>query len=309
MTMIGHEIKCLDHGYVKLVDVMGNDQRIVEAARLSVSGENVRKVSEDRALIRYMMRHQHWTPFETVEFVFDQKLPIFVARQQVRHRTAVINEMSARYGELPEEFYVPALADIAFQAKKNKQGRAEPLPEELAQQVAWSLAGGASAAFWAYHRLLGKPIELEEEYEFRSAVAEGGGVARELARINLPLSAFTRWYWKIDLRNLFNFLKLRLDPHAQMEIRVYAEAMAEIVKQVCPLAYEAFEDYHLHAMTFSRQELVVLARMAQWVSEASPSAYEALVTTTKDGVPLVWPTAREGEEFAAKLAKLDRMVT
>jgi thymidylate synthase (FAD) len=229
----------LDHGYVELVDVMGNDQAIVEAARQSIAGANVRPVSEDRGLIRYLMRNRHTTPFEMVELKFRAKMPIFVARQWVRHRTASINEMSARYSELPEEYYVPRQENIKLQATKNKQGRAS---EEMGNSASHrhAFAVGATASFADYQ------CRLDE------------GMARELARINLPLSAYTEWYWKIDLHNLFGFLSLRMHEHSQYEIRVYAEAMAEMVKPIVPLAWEAFEDYRLGGMFLSRCDIEAL---------------------------------------------------
>lgn len=269
MYSIGASISCLDHGFVRLVDVMGDDQAVVQAARVSIAGDKVRAISEDRGLIRYLMRHRHTTPFEMVEFKFHCKMPIFVARQWIRHRTANVNEMSARYGELPEEFYVPEEQHIQYQAGQNKQGRADGVMEG-AQSFRFSFDGEAVEAFRAYHERL------------------HAGMARELARINLPLSAYTTWYWKIDLHNLFHFLSLRLDAHAQYEIRVFAEAMAEFVKVRCPLAWEAFEDFRLNAVTFSRVELEGLKRVMR--SEADIDAN--------------WPTKREREEFQSKIEAL-----
>lgn len=268
-------IRCLDHGFVGLVDAMGDDKRIVGAARLSISGKNVRPHSDDEALIRYLYRHRHTTPFEMVEFIFDMKMPIFVARQWVRHRTANINEMSARYSELPEEFYVPEPKNIQLQATHNKQGRSDEEMFEASMHNA-SFAAEAGASFHSYHQRL------------------KSGMARELARINLPLSTYTHWHWKCDLHNIFHLLALRLHPHAQYEIRVFASAMAEIVRQRVPLAYKAFEDFRLNAMTFTAQELAALRR---WVAFGEPLDRKIDPREFDSD----FPTKREKEEFLAKI--------
>lgn len=240
--ILDKEFKVLNHGFVRLVDYMGGDESIVQAARVSY-GKGTKTVSEDRTLIRYLMRHQHTTPFEMVEFKFHVKLPIFVARQWIRHRTANVNEYSGRYSIMPEEFYVPDESTIKYQSQANKQGRdEEEVPPEIRKRVLQILLAEQKSAFDGYKEMLNYNI------------------ARELARINLPLSLYTQWYWKIDLHNLFHFLKLRLDKHAQYEIRAYAETMAEIVKVVVPMAYEAFEDYVLNSITFSKQELQLLKK-------------------------------------------------
>lgn len=240
--LLDKEFKVLNHGFVRLVDYMGGDESIVQAARVSY-GKGTKTVSEDRTLIRYLMRHQHTTPFEMMEFKFHIKLPIFVARQWIRHRTANVNEYSGRYSIMPEEFYVPDEEVIKFQSNSNKQGRdSEEVPPEIRRRVLEILLDEQKAAFQGYQEMLNYNI------------------ARELARINLPLSLYTQWYWKIDLHNLFHFLKLRMDKHAQYEIRVYAEKMAEIVKAVVPMAYEAFEDYVLNSVTFSKNELLILKK-------------------------------------------------
>jgi thymidylate synthase (FAD) len=240
--LLDKEFKVLNHGFVRLVDYMGGDESIVQAARVSY-GKGTKTVSEDRTLIRYLMRHQHTTPFEMVEFKFHIKLPIFVARQWIRHRTANVNEYSGRYSIMPEEFYVPEESVIKYQSTSNKQGRdSEEVPTEIRKKVLEILLEEQRSAFKGYQEML--------EYN----------IARELARINLPLSLYTQWYWKIDLHNLFHFLKLRMDKHAQYEIRVYAEKMAEIVKAVVPVAYEAFEDYVLNSVTFSKTELRLLKK-------------------------------------------------
>ncbi len=241
--LLGKEISCLDKGFVRLIDVMGDDDAIVQAARVSY-GAGTKRVTEDRGLIRYLLRHLHTTPFEMVEFKFHIKLPIFVARQWIRHRTANVNEYSGRYSEMKDEFYVPSLEQIRPQSTTNKQGRSElTLPPDVAAQIATRMEATQRELYDEYQSLLGEDL------------------ARELARINLPVSNYTEWYWKIDLHNLFHFLRLRIDPHAQYEIRVYGEAMAELVKQVVPIAWEAFEDYILHSTKFSRNELTALASM------------------------------------------------
>ena len=241
--LLGKEFRCLDKGFVRLIDYMGNDDSIVQAARVSY-GSGTKKVHEDRGLIRYLMRHQHTTPFEMVEFKFHVKLPIFVARQWIRHRTANVNEYSGRYSEMKDEFYTPEEQHLRKQSTTNKQGRSEEgFETNEAQTILSTLNGIADNAYNQYEALLEK------------------GVAREIARIVLPVSNYTEWYWKIDLHNLFHFLRLRLDAHAQYEIRVYAEAMAQIVQQIVPVAYEAFEDYMLHSAKFSRLELLTLKKM------------------------------------------------
>ncbi len=243
---IGTQIECLNGGFVRLVDYMGNDAAIVQAARVSY-GAGTKQVRQDRALIRYLMRHWHTSPFEMVEFKFHVKLPIFVARQWIRHRTANVNEYSGRYSILREEFYVPEPEQVRFQSPTNKQGRADQsLPAEEVAAILDEIVEQQKALYQSYQRLLEK------------------GVARELARINLPVSLYTEWYWKIDLHNLFHFLQLRMDVHAQYEIRVYANAIAEIIKPIVPMAWEAFEDYRLNARSFSANELRLLS---QWLPD------------------------------------------
>jgi len=240
--LLEKEFKCLNLGFVRLIDVMGDDSSIVQAARVSY-GKGTKTVNEDRGLIRYLMRHRHTTPFEMVEFKFHIKLPIFVARQWIRHRTANVNEYSGRYSEMKDEFYIPELEQIRFQSQINKQGRSEEtLDENTSKEILQLLKANQLKSYEDYKALLDK------------------GLTREIARITLPLSNYTEWYWKIDLHNLFHFLNLRLDSHAQYEIRVYAEAIANIVKVVVPLAWEAFEDYQLNSMYFSRQELKIIKK-------------------------------------------------
>jgi len=238
--ILGKEFPCLDHGFVRLIDYMGSDEAIVQAARVSY-GKGTKKLQQDRDLIRYLMRHQHTSPFEMVEFKFHCKLPIFVARQWIRHRMASVNEYSLRYSQAQNEFYLPSPEVIRKQSTTNRQGRSDQtLPFELQQQVL---------------EVMKKHIQqLWQDYEQFQQM----DLARELARIQLPVSLYTEWYWKIDLHNLLHFLKLRLDPTAQYEIQVYARAIAEIVKIAVPLTWEAFEDYVLEARTFSRLELLVL---------------------------------------------------
>jgi thymidylate synthase (FAD) len=239
-ALLGKEFKVLDHGFVRLIDYMGSDAAIVQGARVSY-GKGTKKVTEDRELIRYLMRHRHTSPFEMVEFKFHVKLPIFVARQWIRHRTANVNEYSGRYSVMREEFYLPESAEIRFQSTVNKQGRSEDeVPPHVKNDYLEHLAKSQKEVYEKYRQFI------------------DAGLARELARINLPLSLYTEWYWKIDLHNLFHFLRLRTDVHAQKEIRLYAIVMADMVKVICPLAYEAFVDYALQSVTFSAPEIRVL---------------------------------------------------
>lgn len=245
-------IPLLDHGFVRVVDYTGDDGAVVQAARVSY-GRGTRQVSDDRGLIRYLMREQHTTPFEMCEIKLHVKLPIFVARQWIRHRTASVNEYSARYSILDREFYLPSPDVIATQSIGNRQGRGEPLPAIEADRVQAILREDAHRAYDHYEELLNQDAEGEPLDPNRT------GMARELSRINLSLNFYTQWYWKIDLHNLLNFLALRADPHAQHEIRVYAEAILElIVKPWVPLTYEAFCDYRLNARTLSAQALAVV---------------------------------------------------
>ena len=242
MTQVPEDaIKCLDKGFIRLVDSMGGDDAIVQAARVSY-GQGTSKVSQDRGLIRYLMRHRHTTPFEMVEFKFHCKMPIFVARQWVRHRTANINEYSLRYSEARDEFYFPDPEHIQFQSALNKQGRSGEVPLELKQKVLDYFKEISERSFTMYQ-------ELNEE-----------GIARELARSLLPVNIYTEWYWKNDLHNLLHFIGLRSDSHAQYEIRVYSDVMAESVKAVAPFAWEAYQDYVVHGMRFSRIEQNLLEK-------------------------------------------------
>ena len=242
-ALLDKEIKVLDKGFVRLVDYLGSDDRIVQAARVSY-GAGTKTVREDAGLIDYLMAHDHTSPFEHVVLELHCKMPIFVARQWVRHRTARINEISGRYSVMTDEFYVPAPAQVQFQSADNKQGRSEAeVPPELRQKVIDLLKKDQGNVYASYEELL------------------KDNIARELARINLPLSLYTEWYWQMDLHNLFHFLRLRLDPHAQWEIRVYAEAVAELAKAVAPLAYAAFERHMLKGKRFSDDEMDALKKM------------------------------------------------
>lgn len=244
----------LDKGFVRLVDYLGSDARIVQSARVSY-GEGTKTFREDKGLIDYLLRNQHTSPFEQVSLTFHCKMPIFVARQWVRHRTAKLNEISGRYSVMKDEFYVPSDEAIAFQSTDNKQGRSnEEVPAEVKAKVRELLEKGQRQSFVEYEAL------LEE------------GVARELARINLPLSLYTEWYWTMDLHNLFHFLALRLDAHAQLEIRKYAEAILEITRAVAPVAVESFENHLLGGARFNRQELEALRQLALGHPEAADAA-------------------------------------
>jgi thymidylate synthase (FAD) len=244
----------LDHGFVRVIDYMGDDAAIVQAARVSY-GRGTRRVSEDAGLIRYLMRHRHSTPFEMCEIKYHVKLPIFVARQWIRHRTANVNEYSARYSILDREFYLPAPAHLAAQSVANRQGRGDVLAGDEAAHVLDMLREDATRCYDHYAEMLNEDAAGEALDPSRQ------GLARELARMNLTLNTYTQWYWKIDLYNLFHFLSLRADAHAQYEIRVYAEAMLRTVEAWVPLAYQAFRDYRLGAVTMSAQMLTVIRRL------------------------------------------------
>ncbi len=253
-AMLGVPIPVLDHGFVRVIDYMGDDGAIVQAARVSY-GRGTKTPSADEALIRYLMRHRHTSPFEMCEIKLHVKLPIFVARQWIRHRTANVNEYSARYSILSREFYVPDPAHIAAQSETNRQGRdVHPLAPEEAEAARRLIAESAERAFVTYFTLLNEREDGETLDYSRS------GIARELARVTLPLSTYTEWYWKIDLHNLFHFLALRADPHAQYEIRAYAEAIGGSVARWVPMAWRAFVDYRLDAVTLSGPAMAVLRR-------------------------------------------------
>ncbi len=236
----------LDHGLVRVIDYMGDDAAITQAARVSY-GRGTKAVSNDEGLIRYLMRHWHSTPFEMCEIKLHVKLPVFVARQWIRHRTANVNEYSARYSVLDREFYIPAPENLAAQSSTNSQGRGDILEGEEAARVLDLLKADSDRAYDHYEEMLSNEGQQ--------------GLARELARMNLPANIYTQWYWKVDLHNLFHFLRLRADPHAQYEIRAYADAICELTKAWVPLAYAAFEEYRLGGAQFSATALEVIRRM------------------------------------------------
>ncbi len=236
----------LDHGFVRVIDYMGDDSAITQAARVSY-GKGTKAVTNDEGLIRYLMRHWHSTPFEMCEIKLHVKLPVFVARQWIRHRTANVNEYSARYSILDREFYIPEPDALAAQSVVNNQGRGEALSGEEAARVLDYLKGDAARCYDHYEEMIGQEGQQ--------------GLARELARMNLPANIYTQWYWKVDLHNLFHFLRLRADAHAQYEIRVYADQICELVKDWVPFAYAAFEDYRMGGATLSGKALDCLRRM------------------------------------------------
>lgn len=270
-------IPVLDHGFIRVIDYMGDDAAIVQAARVSY-GRGTKKTSLDRNLIRYLMRHYHTTPFEMCAIKFHVKLPIFVARQWIRHRTASVNEYSARYSVLDKEFYIPAPENLAAQSKSNRQGRETVVSGGEAQRVLELLREDAERTYANYEWM------LNEDEGAGPRDPERSGLARELARMNLTLNTYTQWYWKADLHNLFHFLRLRADHHAQHEIRVYAEAMLRIVEKWVPMAHEAFIDYRMEAMSLSRQAAEVVRRMiageavTQETSGLSPREWNELLS-------------------------------
>ncbi|MEM9523674.1 MAG: FAD-dependent thymidylate synthase [Pseudomonadota bacterium] len=233
----------LDHGFVRVIDYMGDDAAITQAARVSY-GRGTKSVQSDEGLIRYLMRHWHSTPFEMCEIKLHVKLPIFVARQWIRHRTASVNEYSARYSILDREFYIPGPGELAAQSAVNNQGRDEALEMDKAVRVLDILKSDAMRCYDHYEEMIAQD-----------------GLARELARMNLPANVYTQWYWKIDLHNLFHFLRLRADRHAQYEIRVYAKTICEMVKDWVPVAYAAFQDYRLGGAFLSGKALQCIRKM------------------------------------------------
>ncbi|MDD2237613.1 MAG: FAD-dependent thymidylate synthase [Kiritimatiellae bacterium] len=266
--LLDKEIPVLDHGFVRLIDYMGTDERIVQAARVSY-GHGTKTVRQDAGLIDYLLRHEHTSPFEHVVLEFHCKMPIFVARQWIRHRTARVNEISGRYSVMTDECYLPPEEQVRYQSADNKQGRStEEVPPELRRKVLDILLADQQTVYASYETLLQH------------------GLAKELARINLPLSLYTEWYWQIDLHNLFHFLKLRLDAHAQWEIREYGRVMADMARAVAPSAYASFERHVLGAHRFSSDELTALRA---W-KEGAPS-------------PL---TGSAQTEFEAKLADITK---
>ena len=249
----------LDHGFVRIIDYMGDDAAIVQAARVSY-GKGTTKVSDDAGLLNYLLRHRHSTPFEMCEIKYHIKLPIFIARQWIRHRTANVNEYSARYSVLDREFYIPDQVNLATQSQSNRQGRGEVLEGKEAVAVLDLLRDDAENNYNHY-------VEMLNEDESGQIIDETrDGLSRELARMNLTLNTYTQWYWKIDLHNLLHFLSLRADEHAQYEIRVYAEAIMETVKRWCPITYDAFIDHRINSVTLSGKAIQVVKKMIDGVS-------------------------------------------
>jgi len=279
--ILGQYFPVLDHGFVSLVDYMGGDDSIERAARVSY-GYGTRRTSQTRGLIRYLRRHRHTTPSEMVELTFHCAMPMFVARQWIRHRTANVNEYSGRYSLVPLLFYTPERDDFALQSPQNNQGRA---------------AEAAAAALYDDARARWERLRADASATYEWMVGED--VAREIARIELPLSTYTQWYWKIDLHNLLHFLTLRIDPHAQMEIRAYADVMAGIVKRVAPLSYEAWIDYDVAGAHLSRGELDALRALL----EVQDDALRARDGASLDAAALAAHdlSAREARELLAKL--------
>lgn len=243
----------LDHGFVRVVDYMGDDSAVVQAARVSY-GRGTKKVQEDRGLINYLLRHWHTTPFEMAEIKLHVKLPIFVARQWIRHRMANVNEYSARYSVMDREFYIPAPEHLAAQSTANRQGRGDVLSGAEAEDVLHMLREDASRSYDHYERMLNDPTGDGHD-------PGRSGLARELARMNLTLNYYTQWYWKTDLHNYMNFLRLRADPHAQYEIRAYAEVMLELLRKWVPTVYEAFMEHRMGAVQLSATGAEAVRRM------------------------------------------------
>ena len=247
-------IPVLDHGFIRVIDYMGDDSSIVQSARVSY-GKGTKKVSTDEGLIRYLMRHWHSTPFEMCEIKYHVKLPIFIARQWIRHRTANVNEYSARYSILDKEFYIPAKEQLSAQATNNRQGRGDLITGQQADEVLKILKDDAVRTYDNYEKM------LNERFDGTVIDEKKSGLARELARMNLTLNSYTQWYWKTDLLNLMNFLFLRGDSHAQYEIRVYAEKMLETVKKWVPITHAAFLDYRVGAAHLSSKGLKIVKSM------------------------------------------------
>jgi thymidylate synthase (FAD) len=247
-------IPVLDHGFIRVIDYMGDDSSIVQSARVSY-GKGTKKVSTDEGLIRYLMRHWHSTPFEMCEIKYHVKLPIFIARQWIRHRTANVNEYSARYSILDKEFYIPAKEQLSAQATNNRQGRGDLITGQQADEVLKILKDDAVRTYDNYEKM------LNERFDGTIIDEKKSGLARELARMNLTLNSYTQWYWKTDLLNLMNFLFLRGDSHAQYEIRVYAETMLETVKKWVPITHAAFLDYRVGAAHLSSKGLKIVKSM------------------------------------------------
>ena len=247
-------IPILDHGFIRVVDYMGDDSSIVQAARVSY-GKGTKKVNTDTGLIKYLMRHWHTTPFEMCEIKYHVKLPIFIARQWIRHRTANVNEYSARYSILDKEFYLPAAEHLAAQSQSNRQGRGAVLKGEQAKKVLDMLKKDAEQTYDNYETM------LNERYDGTVIKEKESGLARELARMNLTLNTYTQWYWKTDLLNLMNFLRLREDEHAQYEIRAYAKVMLDTLKKWVPITYDAFLDYRVGGTEVSKKGKEIIKKL------------------------------------------------
>jgi len=247
-------IPILDHGFIRVIDYMGDDSSIVQAARVSY-GKGTKKVSTDSGLIKYLMRHWHSTPFEMCEIKYHVKLPIFIARQWIRHRTANVNEYSARYSILDKEFYLPSSENLAAQSQSNRQGRGEVIEGDQAKQVLELLKNDAERTYKNYEEM------LNQRFDGSTIDENKKGLARELARMNLTLNTYTQWYWKTDLLNLMNFLRLRADSHAQYEIRAYAEVMLDTLKKWVPITYEAFMDYRVGGTEVSSKGKKVIQKL------------------------------------------------
>jgi thymidylate synthase (FAD) len=282
---IGVKHPVLTHGFVALVDYMGNDASIVQAARVSY-GQGTKSVRDDRGLIRYLMRHRNTTPFEMVEFKFLVRLPIFVARQWVRHRTASLNEASYRYSIAPDEYEVPPPEEVRHQSTRNRQGRGEALPADVVDRFRSDLDSVSKEAYAAYSRAL------------------DAGVARETARLLLPVAYYTQWYWKINLHNLFHFLSLRLDAHSQEEIRLYAAEIAKLAQVICPVAFEAFEEFQVDGIPLGRRERTAMRALLEGKSPPEACALAGLPLTRDDGKPM---STGEGAEFLDKLERIRRL--
>jgi thymidylate synthase (FAD) len=271
-------IPVLDHGFVRVIDYMGDDAAVVQAARVSY-GRGTKKVSEDRGLINYLMRHRHTTPFEMCEIKYHVKLPIFVARQWIRHRTANVNEYSARYSILDNEFYLPKPEHLAAQSKANRQGRAEVITGTEAERVFDLLRKDAELVYEHYMEMLNEGVDGAPLDPERS------GLARELARMNLSLAFYTQWYWKTNLHNLMHFLSLRADAHAQHEIRVYADVMIDTLKRWTPICHDAFMEYRMGGAHLSKSGLAAVKRMIagekvdQKASGLNPREWRELMTS------------------------------
>ena len=260
-SILYEALPILDHGFIRVVDYMGNDTSIVQAARVSY-GKGTKKVNTDSGLIKYLMRHWHSTPFEMCEIKYHVKLPIFIARQWIRHRTANVNEYSARYSILDKEFYLPTQENLAAQSQSNRQGRGEVLQGEQAKKVLDLLKTDAERTYNNYEEM------LNERFDGSKIDENKIGLARELARMNLTLNTYTQWYWKTDLLNLMNFLRLRADHHAQYEIRAYADAMLDTLKKWVPITYEAFMDYRVGGTEVSAKGKIVIQKFIKGESVA-----------------------------------------